>query len=184
MARRRAPSAGCRPTFQALTMMRRESGSSRSEPHDLARSGRRGRRRASASCATARRRPGRARRPRRPTRPRSSRRAPAASARSMSPRRNQQELVGDRLEVHLLRRHEREALGEVEAHLVAERADRACAGAVRLRRARRETWRTKSSYWVWTGRSLTSSTIVRSPGGAQVVSSGASDPFSTTTQPS
>ena len=46
-----------------------------------------------------------------------------------------EQLVGDRREVHLLRRHEREALSEVEAHLVAEHADRAGSRAIRLRHA-------------------------------------------------
>ena len=46
-----------------------------------------------------------------------------------------EELVRDRLEVHLLRRHEGEALGQVEAHLVAERAQRPGSGAVALRLA-------------------------------------------------
>ena len=45
-----------------------------------------------------------------------------------------QQLVGDRREMHLLGRHEREALGEIEAHLVAEDADRSRSGAVLLGR--------------------------------------------------
>ena len=52
-----------------------------------------------------------------------------------------EQLDGDGLEVHLLRRHEREALGQVEAHLVAEHAHRAGPGAVALRRALVSTWR-------------------------------------------
>ena len=49
-----------------------------------------------------------------------------------------EQLVRDGREVHLLRRHEREALGQVEAHLVAEHAHRAGPGAVVLRHAGRE----------------------------------------------
>src|SRR5205085_4219699 len=43
-----------------------------------------------------------------------------------------QQLVDDRLQVHLLRGDEREAFGQVEAHLLAEDAARARACAVRL----------------------------------------------------
>ena len=44
-----------------------------------------------------------------------------------------EELADDRADVHLLRRHEREAVGQVEPHLVAEDAERAGARAVGLR---------------------------------------------------
>ena len=43
-----------------------------------------------------------------------------------------QQLVDDRLEVQLLGRHQRKAVGQVEPHLVAEDAPRAGAGAVAL----------------------------------------------------
>jgi hypothetical protein len=43
-----------------------------------------------------------------------------------------QQLEDDRLQVHLLRRHQREAFVQVEAHLVAEDALGAGAGAVGL----------------------------------------------------
>ena len=66
-----------------------------------------------------------------------------------------QELVGDRAEVHLLRRHEWEALGQVEAHLVAEHAHRPCPCPVLASAPILETWRMNSSYWVRIGRSLT-----------------------------
>ena len=49
-----------------------------------------------------------------------------------------EQLLGDRGEVHLLRGDEREPLAQVEAHLVAEDADRARARAIVLRRARGE----------------------------------------------
>src|SRR5690606_29210724 len=49
-----------------------------------------------------------------------------------------QQLVDDRAQVQLLRRDERKAFGEVEAHLVAEHAQRAGAGAIFLARAFRE----------------------------------------------
>ena len=51
-----------------------------------------------------------------------------------------QQLVDDRLEVQLLRRHQRKAVGQIEPHLVAEDAARAGAGAIALRRRlRRES---------------------------------------------
>ena len=45
-------------------------------------------------------------------------------------RQEPQQLVQDRLHVQLLGRHQRKAIGEVEAHLMAEHAQRACARAV------------------------------------------------------
>src|SRR5215207_7723622 len=43
-----------------------------------------------------------------------------------------QEFINDRLEMHLLCRHEREARGQIETHLVTEDAARADAGTVAL----------------------------------------------------
>jgi hypothetical protein len=67
-----------------------------------------------------------------------------------------QQFEDDGLEVHLLRRDQREALAQVETHLVAEHAFRAGAGAVGLRTPWSCTWRMKSSYcaiepgvWGW-----------------------------------
>src|SRR5690606_31625529 len=43
-----------------------------------------------------------------------------------------QKLVDDRAQMQLLRRHEREAFGKIEAHLITEDAERARPGAVAL----------------------------------------------------
>ena len=46
-----------------------------------------------------------------------------------------QQLINDRLEMHLLRRHERKAFRQIEPHLMTENAPRAGAGAVAFRHA-------------------------------------------------
>ena len=53
----------------------------------------------------------------------------------VSPAQEPEQLVDDRLEVQLLGGDERKAGGQIEAHLVAEHAERAGAGAVGLAHA-------------------------------------------------